>query len=235
MGLRSLPQRLIRNSLSCSAEFCRNVSPQGELALKNYTWKTPSFHEKYLIRRETTAFYEQNAFNSIWGYLGNLSAIAKTNEKAKLRELRKGFSYCQILRSMSWLLENGTFPDLQRCLYPLGWLASQPGRLRAVLHRTDAEKAREHLNQWRRELISQNEREQIRADRETDRAVKKFTAEYPTEPERRRAMIRVFNIHREKFGQMGLEEQAARALCIALLVSEIEASEIAQDRFSLAG
>lgn len=194
-----------------------------------------SIDSRYLAQRETQAGKDFRAFRKLTKHIDGLSPIAKRHEYAALKTLKFSVGFGDMWVAVSWLLDNGTFPDRQRCLFPLGWLAAAPDRLRSVLHRAKAETARKHLDDWRRDLISEREREQARADRATGQAFEKFKAEYPSEPERRRAMIRIFNLHREKFGPITLTDPAARALCVALLVSELEALEVVQDRGRLAG
>ena len=195
-----------------------------------------SIDSRYLEERETQAGKDFRAFRKLTKHIGDQTPIARGREREALRELRgRGFYYRDIWTAVAWLLERGTFPDLRRCLYPLAWLAAGADRFQSVLHRAAAEIARKHLEDWRRELISQRELEQKRAEKETAAAFDRFRSEYPTEPERRRAMIRVFNLHREKFGPLTLAAPAAQSLCVALLFFELEALEIVRDRSKLAG
>lgn len=226
MSSRESPRRLIINKALTALEKTPKRPARGGVF---------SMDSRYLEQRETRAGKEMRAWQKLTNAQDDFSPISRVKERTALKELRRRHSYCEILTAFQWLFENGTFPDRQRCLFPLSWLAAGSDRMRAVLHRAHAEMVREYLNDWRRELISERKREQARADRATDRAIQKFTAEYPTPPERMRAMIRVFNIHREKFGTMTLEDPAARALCIAFIVTEIEALEMLQEQRSQAG
>lgn len=180
-------------------------------------------NERYLQARETSTKIDNDAYFWLRKRFTALSDMAGAREKAALSRLKMRSSYAEIKKLVEWLDCHGNPRDRSRILFPLAWLAARQGRVELISFLKRKGEIQVAEKERLAALKSEEEAEKKRAGMIEAVRIGLFFKEYPTEAERRRAVIRAYNLNLEKFCGLTLEDDSALKLAIGLCVEAIEA------------
>lgn len=179
--------------------------------------------DRHLQQRETTWNKDTKAYFWLRNRISTMTALAAEKEKAALTKLKPGRFYFELKKIIEWLDGHGNPFDRSKVLFPLAWLAADPRRIDLINNLKIKSEIQAEKQKRFKELLSQEKEEENRAKRAETYKLSLFMKEYPTEPERRRAIIRVFNLNPDLFFGLTLDDDRALKIAIWLAAKQIQA------------